>query len=331
MQFADWYWLLLLLGLPYLYGRVRREKPATLPHPDLTWRISAAGAQTQLKQKLPLILRLAALSLLLFALARPQVGFLFDGQNRRGVDIMVALDVSSSMTAEDIVPNRITAAKNVLADFIRGRPNDRIGLIVFGSQSYLQAPLTLDHGTLLSFLDDVNVGLAEDGTAIGMALANAVKRLKGSQAKSKIILLLTDGDNNAGAIDPDTAARLAATFGIRIYAIGLGDPRGAPIPVIDQFGRKTFAGNPDGTLFLTKMNAAALQKIAGATGGASFQASDSGKLRAIFQQIDRLEKTGFEAKDQMLFDERFALFALPALALFLLEMLLVKFWVRPLP
>jgi Ca-activated chloride channel family protein len=331
VQFANWYWLLLLLFLPYLYRRMSREKPATLPHPDLVWRIKDDGAQAKLKQRLPLYLRFAVLGLLIIALARPQVGFLFDNQNRRGVDIMVALDVSSSMTAADLVPNRITAAKNVLADFIRGRPNDRIGLIVFGSQSYLQAPLTLDHGTLLSFLDDVNVGLAEDGTAIGLALANAVKRLKDSQAKSKVILLLTDGDNNAGAVDPDTAAKLAAAFGIKIYAIGLGDPRGAPIPVIDQFGRKTFAGNPDGTLFLTKMNAEGLKKIAEATGGASFLASDGGKLRAIFQQIDQLEKTKFDAKDQVFFDEKFATFAFPALVLLLAEMLLVKFWVRPLP
>jgi Ca-activated chloride channel family protein len=308
-----------------------RERPATLPHPDLAWRVKDAGAQAGLKRKLPLYLRLAVLALLIIALARPQVGFLFDNQNRRGVDIMVALDISSSMTAEDFVPNRITVAKNVLADFIRSRPSDRIGLIVFGSQSYLQSPLTIDHGTLLSFLDDVKVGLAEDGTAIGMALANGVKRLKDSQAKSKVILLLTDGDNNAGAVDPDTAAKLAATFGIKIYAIGIGDPRGAPIPVIDPFGRKTFAYNPDGTPFLTRMNAAGLKKIAEATGGASFLASDGGKLRAIFQQIDQLEKSKFDAKDRLLFDERFAMFAFPALVLLLVEMLLVKFWVRPLP
>jgi Ca-activated chloride channel family protein len=286
------------------------------------------GRQAVWKQRLPLVLRLSALILLVLALARPQASFIFDNANRYGIDIMVAMDVSSSMTAEDFVPNRIAVAKNLLADFIRSRPNDRIGLIVFGAESYLQAPLTTDHRTVLSFLDDVRVGMAEDGTAIGMALANGVKRLKDSQAKSKIILLLTDGDNNAGAVDPDTAAKLAATYDIKIYAIGIGDPKGAPIPMVDQFGNKTYAYNPDGTPFLTKMNVEGLKRLAATTNGGYYLATDGGKLRSIFQQIDQLEKSKFDAKKQFVFDEKFPLFALPALLLLLLEFGLVKYWVR---
>ncbi|OGC12178.1 hypothetical protein A3K48_06910 [candidate division WOR-1 bacterium RIFOXYA12_FULL_52_29] len=331
MRLANAFWLLLIPALPYLYYLKRKGKPAALPHPDLAWRLAERGSRTSFKMALPLILRMAALILLIAALARPQLGFKLDSANRFGIDIMVALDVSSSMTAEDFVPNRITVAKNDLADFIRSRRDDRIGLIVFGAQSYLQSPLTNDHRTLLSFLDDVRVGMAEDGTAIGMALGNAVKRLKDSRARSKVILLLTDGDNNAGAIDPETAAKLAATYGIKIYAIGIGDPRGAPIPLIDQFGNKTYAYNPDGTPFLTKMNVDGLKKLAALTEGGYFIASDGGKLREIFQRIDQMEKTRFDAKDKYVFDELFGFFAFPAFLLLFLERLLVKFWVRPLP
>ncbi|MBU0630325.1 MAG: VWA domain-containing protein [Candidatus Margulisbacteria bacterium] len=331
MRLANIYWLLLILLLPYLYRLRKNAKPAALPHPDLAWRLTRQEGKARLKELIPLVFRLAALILLVVALARPQTGFRPDNANRFGVDIMVALDVSSSMTAEDFVPNRIMVAKKVLADFIRSRRDDRIGLIVFGAQSYLQSPLTTDHKTLLSFLDDVKVGMAEDGTAIGMALGNAVKRLKDSKARSKVVLLLTDGDNNAGAIDPETAAKLAATYNIKVYAIGIGDPRGAPIPITDQFGNKTYAYNPDGTPFLTKMNVEGLKKIASLTEGGYFLASDGGKLRAIFQQIDKMEKVKFEGKTQYVFDEQFAFFAFPGLFLLLAEMLLVRFWVRPLP
>jgi Ca-activated chloride channel family protein len=280
---------------------------------------------------LPQWLRLAAIVLLVFAIMRPQRGFLFDNSNRYGVDAMVAIDVSSSMTAEDFSPNRLAVAKQVLADFINGRPNDRIGLIVFGSQSYVQSPLTIDHRTLLSFLADVQIGLAEDGTAIGMALANAVRRLKDSQAKSKLIFLLTDGDNNAGAVDPDTAAKLAATYGIKIFPIGIGDSKGAPIPMVDQFGNKGYGRNLDGSLFLTKMNTEGLRKIAEVTGGEYYLASDANKLRAIFRELDAMAKSKFEGKAQFVFDERYGWFAWLALFLLLTEFALSRFWTRSLP
>ncbi|HTY13321.1 MAG TPA: VWA domain-containing protein [Candidatus Omnitrophota bacterium] len=331
MRFASWYLLILFALLPYLYRQWERRKPAALPHPDAGKKLNGEVRVPAWKLRFPIVLRLAALCFLVIALMRPQQGFMADTSNRYGVDIMVCQDVSSSMTAEDFQPNRISAALQVLSDFIGSRPNDRIGLIVFGSESYLQCPLTTDHRTLLSLLSDVKVGMAEDGTAIGMALANAVKRLKDSSAKNKLIFLLTDGDNNAGAIDPETAAKLAATYGIRIYAIGIGNPQGAPIPVIDPFGRKTYAANPDGTLFLTKMNAEGLKKIADITSGGYYMASDNGKLSAIFSEIDRLEKSKFEAKSPFVYDERYSTFALTALLLLLAEIFAARSWGEVVP
>lgn len=259
---------------------------------------------------------------------RPQKGFIADTTNKSGVDIMVVLDVSSSMTAEDLYPNRILVAKRMLADFINNRPNDRIGLIVFGSQSYLQCPLTNDQKTLLGFLDDIKIGMAEDGTAIGMAIANGVKRLKNSLAKTKLILLLTDGDNNAGAIDPETAAKIAATYHINIYCLGIGSPNGAPIPIIDPFGRKGYARDEDGNILLTKMNSEGLKKIAEITDGNYYLAADTRKFTEIMKKIDQLEKTKFKSKLPFVFKERYLIFAFSAFILLIFEFLVIKFYLK---
>ncbi|MFH1096986.1 MAG: VWA domain-containing protein [Candidatus Desantisbacteria bacterium] len=331
MRFATPYYAILLLLLLYLYPLKARQKSAAIPHPDIIRNLGDAGKRARFKVMLPKVLRMIAMALLIIALMRPQAGFISDTQNKNGVDIMVAMDVSSSMAAEDFRPNRISAAKKVLQDFINLRQNDRIGLIVFGSQSYLQCPLTNDHKTLLSFLKDVKIGMAEDGTAIGMAMANAVKRLRDSQAKTRLILLLTDGDNNAGAVDPSTAAKLAATYNIKVYAIGIGNPDGAPIAVIDSLGRKVYLSNPDGSLFLTKMNSEGLKKIAGITDGNYYLASDADKFATIMQKIDRLEKTGYKAKLPLVFEERYMFFALSAFLLLLAEFAIVRFYVRALP
>ncbi len=328
MHFATPYYAILLLALVYLYSLKARQKPATIPHPDIVCKLGDAGKRARFKAILPKVLRMAAMTLLVMALMRLQAGFVADSQNKNGVDIMVALDVSSSMTAEDFRPNRISAAKRVLRDFINLRQNDRIGLIVFGSQSYLQCPLTNDHKSLLAFLEGVKIGMAEDGTAIGMAMANAVKRLKDSQAKTRIILLLTDGDNNAGAVDPSTAAKLAATYKIKVYAIGIGNPDGAPIAVIDPLGRKIYLRNPDGSLFLTKMNDEGLKKIAAITDGDYYLASDLKKFSEVMHTIDRLKKTGYKAKLPLVFEERYMFFALPAFLLLLAEFFIVRFYLR---
>ncbi|KAF0133001.1 MAG: von Willebrand factor type A [Candidatus Saganbacteria bacterium] len=331
MRFNNFYWAIFMLALLYMWNFREKQKPAAIIHPDIISKLGNGGENAQFKARLPKAMRITALLLLILALMRPQQGFLSDTANKYGVDIMVALDVSSSMTAEDFYPNRISNAKRVLTDFINVRPNDRIGLIVFGSQSYVQCPLTNDRKTLLAFLEDVKVGMAEDGTAVGMALANSVKRLKDSQAKTKLILLLTDGDNNAGAVDPETAAKLAATYNIKIYAVGIGDPAGAPIPVLDPFGRKVNARNPDGSIFLTKMNAEGLKKIADITGGNYYIASDAGKFKDALHEIDRLEKAKFEAKTPFFFNEKFMVFAFPAFLLLMAEFFIVRFYLRVLP
>jgi Ca-activated chloride channel homolog len=331
MRFQNFWFILLLLALPFLYRFAAAKKPVSLPHPDLISKLRGRLPGIKIKTRLPLYLRLAALILLVLALMRPQHGYVADTSNRNGADIMVALDVSTSMNAEDFKPNRISAAKEVLAKFIEGRPQDRIGLVIFAGKSYLQSPLTTDHNTVLNYLDQVHTGMIEDSTAIGMGLATCINRLKDSQAKTKIILLLTDGDNNAGEVDPVTAAKMAQALGIKIYSIGIGDPNGAPIKVQDQFGRWDYARYPNGALFLTKMNEEGLRQISAVSEGSYFMAGDEGKLKEIFSRIDKMEKTKFETKDLFIFDEHFAWFVWPALMLLLLSWLYRRFYLRSLP
>ncbi|HUN54806.1 MAG TPA: VWA domain-containing protein [Smithella sp.] len=331
MRFQNFWFILLLLALPLAHYFAVAKKPVSLPHPDLLGKLRGRLPGIKIKTRLPLYLRLTALILLVLALMRPQHGYVADTSNRSGADIMVALDVSSSMNAEDMKPNRITAAKDILAQFIKGRPQDRIGLVIFAGKSYLQCPLTTDHTAVLNYLDQVRIGMIEDSTAIGMGLATCVNRLKDSQAKTKIILLLTDGDNNAGEIDPVTAARMAQALDIKIYAVGIGDPNGAPIKVQDQFGRWDYARYPNGALFLTKMNEEGLRQISAVSEGGYFMAGDNQKLKAIFSAIDKMEKTKFEAKDVFIFDEYFAWFVWPALMLLILEWLYRRFYLRSLP
>ncbi len=331
MSFQDFWFILILSGLPFLYRFVTKRKPVSLPHPDLLVKLKGRLPDVRIKTKLPLYLRLAVLILLVLALMRPQHGYVADTGNHNGVDIMAALDVSSSMNAEDFKPDRITAAKDVLAKFIEGRPHDRIGLVVFAGKSYLQCPLTTDHNTLLNYLDQVHPGMIEDSTAIGMALATCVNRLKDSEAKTKIILLLTDGDNNAGEIDPETGAKMAQALGIKIYSVGIGDPNGAPVKIQDNFGRWVYARNPDGSFFLTKMNEAGLRRISELSEGGYFMASDENKLKEIFAEIDKKEKTNFKATDIFIFDEHFSWFAWPALLLLLIEWSYRRFYLRRLP
>ncbi len=331
MRFQSFWLILLLLALPFLYRFVMKKKPASLPHPDILNKLRGKLPDVRIKTWLPLYLRLAAMVLLTLALMRPQQGFVADTSNSNGVDIMAALDVSSSMNAEDFKPNRITAAKDILAKFIQSRSQDRIGLVVFAGKSYLQSPLTTDHNTVLNYLDQVHIGMIEDSTAIGMGLATCVNRLKDSEAKTKIILLLTDGDNNAGEINPETAAKMAQALGIKIYAIGIGDPNGAPVKIQDPWGRLDYARNPDGSLFLTKMNETGLRQISSVSEGGYFMASDESKLKGIFSEIDKREKTKFKTKDVFIYNEYFAWFVWPALLLLILEWSYRRFYLRSLP
>jgi len=269
------------------------------------------------KSKLPkfrhlgIILRSLAIAALILALARPQSSLSWQNSTTEGIDIMIASDISGSMLAEDFQPNRLEAGKNIAIDFIRNRPDDRIGLVIFSGESFTQCPLTIDHDVLINLYADVKYGMIDDGTAIGMGLATAVNRLKGSEAKSKVIILLTDGSNNMGSIPPLTAAEIAKDFGIRVYTVGIGTHGFAPYPVQTPFGvqyQKIPVDVDEGTL----------TKIANATGGKYFRATDNQTLRNIYDQIDKLEKAKIDVTQFHKKTELFFPFAL--IALFLLSM-----------
>ena len=262
----------------------------------------------------------------MLAFARPRSGTQIEEVTSEGVDIMLALDVSSSMQDEDFKPhNRLYVAKEEIKKFIARRSNDRIGLIVFARNSFTQCPLTIDYGVLLRFVDQIDFGVVEDGTAIGMAIANGVNRLRESEAKSKIMILLTDGDNNAGEIDPLTAANLATAFNIKIYTIGAGKPGNAMYPVQDPIFGKRYVYQP------TKIDEETLQKIADITGGKYFRARSGEELEEIYTAIDGMEKTEIEVSRHTQYTELFQMFAFAGFGLVMLEMLLGGTVFRKLP
>jgi Ca-activated chloride channel family protein len=270
--------------------------------------------------------RLAVLALAIIALARPQSGHTEQEVMTEGVDIVLTLDTSSSMLAEDFKPkNRIEAAKEVASNFIRGRKNDRIGMVVFAGKSFTQCPLTLDYGILLNFMKDIDVGQIEDGTAIGLAIANATNRLKTSEAKSKVMILLTDGRNNRGEIDPVTAAKVAKALNVRIYAIGVGTRGAALYPVDDPFFGKRYVKMP------VDIDEDVLQRVAAITGGKYFRATDRESLEKIFAEIDRLEKTKIEVKEYTRYSELFVNWLWAALAVLVFEVILANTRFRKIP
>lgn len=278
---------------------------------------------------LPFVLRVAALSLLIIVLAQPQTTENWQNQDVEGIDIMLAVDVSTSMLAEDLKPNRLEAAKQVASEFISGRPNDNIGLTIFAGQSFTQSPLTTDHVMLMSIFNNVKCdivtnGLLEDGTAIGDGIANAVTRLRESKAKSKVIILLTDGSNNKGEISPLTAAEIAKTFGIRVYTIGVGSNGTAPYPV------KTYAGTQYVNVPV-EIDENTLQQIASTSNGQYYRATSNSKLKEVYEEIDKLERTKLNVKKFSRRNEEFQPFALAAILCLLLEMLLRLTVLRKVP
>jgi len=262
-------------------------------------------------------LRIISLILLITAFARPQEVDVEREFETKGVDIVLALDISGSMLAEDFKPeNRISVAKTEAKKFITGRQNDRIGLVVFAKQSYTQCPLTLDYRILDALIDGIEVGLIKDGTAIGLGIATAVNRLRESNAKSKIIILLTDGENNAGNIDPVTAAELAKSFGIRIYTIGIGRGGLVPFPIEDPiFGKRYVQAE-------VKIDEKILKRIADITDGIFFQAKDASSLAKVYQKIDSLERTEVKVKEYSSFRELYHWVLIPGFFLLLFEVLL---------
>jgi len=258
------------------------------------------------------LLRIAAIGLIIFALARPQSTKHWRNVSTEGIDIMLALDISSSMLARDFKPDRLEASKDVAIQFISSRPNDRIGLVVFSGESFTQCPLTTDHAVLINLFHEVKSGMIEDGTAIGNGLATAINRLKESKAKSKVIILLTDGVNNKGEISPLTAAEIAQTFGIRVYTIGVGTMGMAPYPVNTPFGVQY-------QNMKVEIDEKVLKQIAKETGGKYFRATNNNKLIAIYKQIDQLEKSKIKVNEISKREEQYVKYALWALILLLTE------------
>ncbi|MDP4239803.1 MAG: VWA domain-containing protein [Bacteroidota bacterium] len=272
----------------------------------------------------PFILRVLAITSIIMALARPQASNSWRTQNTEGIDIMMALDLSGTMLAEDLKPNRLEAAKTVATEFILSRPNDNIGLVVFARESFTQCPLTTDHAVLINLFNGVKYGLIDDGTAIGLGLANAVNRIKDSKAKSKVIILLTDGSNNCGDIAPITAAEIAKTFGIRIYTIGVGTTGMVNIPVPTPMGTQYQQVQSD-------FDAKSLRDIANLTGGKYYNATDNSKLRRIYQSIDQLEKTKISVRQYSKKDEQFYVFSILAFIFLTLEILTKNTILRRIP
>mgnify|MGYP003986819241 FL=1 len=275
-------------------------------------------------------LRVLIIILLVIALARPQSGKAHSKVTTEGIDIILALDVSGSMLAEDFHlknkrRNRLYVSKEVVKDFIEWRENDRIGMVVFAGQAYTQCPLTLDYDVLLQFLEKVEIGMVEDGTAIGSAIGVCVNRLKTSKAKSKVVILLTDGRNNAGGIDPLTAAELAKTFGTKIYTVGAGTKGLAPYPTKNLFGLKTYRS------IQIDIDEEGLTEIANITGGKYFRATDTASLKEVYRQIDSLEKTKMEEAKYTEYSELFIYLLIPALGILLFEVVLANTRFRRIP
>lgn len=274
---------------------------------------------------IPFVLRTAAVALLIIALARPQGVEEQSRTNAEGIDIMLAIDISSSMLARDFQPDRLTSAKEVAAEFVADRYGDRIGLALFAGESFTQSPLTTDKGTLQTLLMRLRSGIIEDGTAIGNGLATAINRLRESDAKSKVIILLTDGVNNRGEIAPLMAADIAADMGIKVYTIGVGTRGKAPYPAVDMFGNMTFQ------MMDVEIDEETLSEIASRTGGRYFRATDSQKLKEIYDEINSLEKSKVEVADMTIYHEHFMLLLLLAIALLVAEMLLDKIVLKRIP
>ena len=319
----EYLYLLLLLVPLTLWYIVRLSKA------QASFRLASTDAFNGLKpgfrvymRHFPFLLRLLSIALVIIVIARPQSVSSWEESETQGIDIVLALDVSGSMLAQDLKPDRLQAAKKVAAEFITDRSNDNIGLVIFAGESFTQCPLTTDHKVLLNLLDDINFGMIDDGTAIGLGLATSVNRLKESQ--SKVVILLTDGTNNSGQIAPLTAADLARSYGIRVYTVGVGTKGMAPTPVNTPFGIRMQNMPVD-------IDEETLTEIAAITGGQYFRAQDTEGLRQVYNEIDEMEKYLISVQNVTRRQELFLPFALAALALILLELLLRRTWLRSIP
>lgn len=320
------YLFLLLLLIPYIVWYILKHKKnnATLQMSDTNIYSDIKKSYKIYLLHAPFILRIIVLSLVILILARPQTTNNWQNSEVEGIDIMLAIDVSTSMLAEDLKPNRLEAAKDVAAEFISGRPNDNIGITLFAGESFTQCPLTVDHTVLLNLFQSINSGIVEDGTAVGMGIANAVSRLKDSKAKSKVIILLTDGTNNKGDISPLTAADIAKSFGIRVYTIGVGTNGMAPYPLLVA-GTIQYINTP------VEIDEKTLTQIAITTNGNYFRATNNSKLKEVYKEIDKLERTKLNVKQYSKRHEEYQWFALIALLFLLLEFYLRNSILKKIP
>ena len=332
MEFASkGYFLLLLLLIPYIlwYFLYRRKNEPTMRMSDTKQYLYAPKSLRVRLIHLPMFLRCVSFVLIVCAMARPQSRNSWDNKTVEGINIMLAMDVSTSMLAEDLKPNRMEAAKDVAHEFISGRPNDNIGLTIFAGEAFTQCPMTTDHSSLLRLLQDTRTdiaarGLIQDGTAVGMGLANAVSRLKDSKSKSKVVILLTDGSNNMGDISPMTAAEIARSLGIRVYTIGVGTNKVAPYPV-------PVAGGVQYVNIPVEIDTKTLKDIAQTTDGNFYRATNNKELKQIYQDIDKLEKTKMHVKHFAKRYEAYQPFIIAAFLILLMEILLRITWLRKIP
>lgn len=324
-EYPSLLWLLLvpvLLAALYIY----RELASRVPHLRVSnaapW-LSSGGSFLSVLRHLPFVLRLTALCLIIVAIARPRSSSQVEKIDTEGIDIVLAMDVSTSMLARDFTPDRISAAKDIAIEFIAQRPSDRMGIVVFAGESYTQCPLTTDRATLINMMKEVQTDLIEDGTAIGNGLATAVARMSGSDAPSRVVILLTDGVNNRGEVAPLTAAQIAKTYGIRVYTIGVGANGMAPYPVVTPWGIEE-------RKIQVEIDEELLKGIAETTGGRYFRATDNTKLQEIYAEINRMEKSKTSIDSFPIYKELFSPFAIAALICLLAE-LLVRLLLRRLP
>ncbi len=319
------YLLLLIIPIVFYYIFKLKDGRASIKISTIGILVKNNKTIKYYLRHLPFLLRLTALALFIVALARPQAATDENSVMTEGVDIVISLDISGSMLARDFTPDRISAAKDLATKFIVDRRTDRIGLVVFAGESFTQSPITTDHATLINLLNQIESGMINDGTAIGNGLATAVARLKESKAKSKVVILLTDGVNNSGQIAPATAAELAKSLGVKVYTIGIGTEGTAPYPAYDAWGNITFQQAK------VEIDEDILREIASGTGGRYYRATSNDKLKAIYDEINALEKTKIDVQNFISYQERFSLFVLIGILLLVVEMIIKHLYLKQIP
>ena len=316
-------WLLVvpaLLVLHYIYLELAQRHPHLRVSTSVPWLVKKTTLASSIRH-IPFVLRILALSLIVVAIARPRSSEVIEKIDAEGIDIVLAMDVSTSMLARDFTPDRISASKDIAIEFIAQRPTDRMGIVVFAGESYTQCPLTTDRAALINMMKEVETGLIDDGTAIGNGLATAIARMKDSDAKSRVVILLTDGVNNSGEVSPQMAVEIAKTYGIRVYTIGVGREGMAPYPVMTPWGVEV-------RNLEVEIDEDLLKQIADETGGRYFRANDNTKLAEIYDEINQMEKARTTVDSFPIYKELFGKYALLALLLILTELVLDWFVIR---